>query len=72
MKLKGGFSFKIGDISLCLNDSGRKKNDDTGKRIDKSMERIRNGDNIREKKSCAVGSPSYLLFTYIFKNHWPI
>lgn len=25
MKLKGGFSFKIGDISLCLNDSGRKR-----------------------------------------------
>lgn len=53
MKLKGVFSFKTGDISLCLNDSGRnpgkRKNDDTGKRIDSSMEMIGNGDNEREE-----------------------
>lgn len=42
MRLKGGFSFKVGDISLCLNGSGgspgKRKNDETGKRLENARE----------------------------------
>lgn len=42
MRFKGGFSFKIGHISLCLNgrggSPGKRKNDDTGKRLNNAGE----------------------------------